>query len=112
VSAAFTPRQVGRLRLRLRAYLAGLWQDIAQAGRCDVVTVLARPLPSMAIAELLGVPGDVRHGEPGAPVCRGVALALDVGQAFGELAISDPDDIHSAHVPVRPVIAPAHDGAS
>jgi cytochrome P450 len=58
VSAAFTPRQVERLRPRLRAYLAHLWQDIAQTGRCDVVTALARPLPSMAIAELLGVPGD------------------------------------------------------
>jgi cytochrome P450 len=58
VSAAFTPRQVERLRPRLREYLAGLWQDIAPAGRCDVVTALARPLPSMAIAELLGVPGD------------------------------------------------------
>jgi hypothetical protein len=46
------------LRPRLRAYLAGLWQDIAQTGRCDAVTALARPLPSMAIAELLGVPGD------------------------------------------------------
>src|SRR5271166_1408260 len=42
VSAAFTPRQVERLR----AYLAGLWQDIAQTGRCDVVTALARPLTS------------------------------------------------------------------
>ena len=58
VSAAFTPRQVERLRPRLREYLAGLWQDIAAEGRCDVVTALARPLPSMAIAELLGVPGD------------------------------------------------------
>jgi len=58
VSAAFTPRQVERLRPRLRGYLAGLWQDIAPAGGCDAVTALARPLPSMAIAELLGVPGD------------------------------------------------------
>jgi cytochrome P450 len=58
VSAAFTPRQVERLRPRLRDYLAGLWQDIASAGRCEAVTAIARPLPSMAIAELLGVPGD------------------------------------------------------
>jgi cytochrome P450 len=58
VSAAFTPRQVERLRPRLRGYLAGLWEGIAAAGRCEVVTALARPLPSMAIAELLGVPGD------------------------------------------------------
>jgi cytochrome P450 len=58
VSAAFTPRQVERIRPRLRGYLASLWQDIAPKGRCEVVTALARPLPSMAIAELLGVPGD------------------------------------------------------
>jgi cytochrome P450 len=58
VSAAFTPRQVERLRPRLRGYLAQLWRDVAPAGRCEVVTALARPLPSMAIAELLGVPGD------------------------------------------------------
>jgi cytochrome P450 len=58
VSAAFTPRQVERLRPRLRGYLTGLWQGIAPAGRCEVVAALARPLPSMAIAELLGVPGD------------------------------------------------------
>jgi cytochrome P450 len=57
VSAAFTPRQVERLRPRLRGYLTGLWRDIAPAGHCEVVTALARPLPSMAIAELLGVPG-------------------------------------------------------
>jgi cytochrome P450 len=58
VTGAFTPRQVERLRPRLREDLEGLWQDIAPAGRCDAVTALARPLPSMAIAELLGVPGD------------------------------------------------------
>jgi cytochrome P450 len=58
VTGAFTPRQVERLRPRLREYLEGLWQDIAPAGRCDAVTALARPLPSMAIAERLGVPGD------------------------------------------------------
>src|SRR5215472_3116762 len=58
VSAAFTPRQVERLRPRLREYLASLWQDIAAAGQCEVVTAIARPLPSMAIAELLGVPAD------------------------------------------------------
>jgi cytochrome P450 len=58
VSAAFTPRQVERLRPSLRGYLERLWQDIAPEGRCEAVTALARPLPSMAIAELLGVPGD------------------------------------------------------
>jgi cytochrome P450 len=58
VSAAFTPRQVERLRPKLRSYLDSLWREIAPAGRCEFVTALARPLPSMAIAELLGVPSD------------------------------------------------------
>ncbi len=44
--------------------------------------------------------------------CASPALALDVGQALGELAISDPDNIHATYVPVPPVVAPAHDGAS
>src|ERR1700745_4114827 len=52
------------------------------------------------------------RGRAGATVCCGVALALDVSQAFGELAISDPDNVHATHVPVCPVVAPAHDGAS
>jgi hypothetical protein len=48
-------------------------------------------------------------GRPaGALACSAVVLPLDVGQAFGELAISDPDDVHTAHVPLAPVIAPAH----
>ena len=58
-----------------------------------------------------GVRGTSRS-RPGVRVCCGVALALDVGQAFGELAIPDPDDIHATYVPVPPVVAPADDGAS
>ena len=56
--------------------------------------------------------GGTSRGRLGALVCCGGALALDVGQAFGELAISDPDNINATHVPIRPVVAPAHDGAS
>src|SRR5262249_61887645 len=66
VSAAFTPRQVERLRPRLRAYLAGLWQDIAQTGRCDVVTALAPPLPPVALARPLGRP---RRAPPPGRAC-------------------------------------------
>jgi len=45
------------------------------------------------------------------PGPAGVVLSLDIGQALGESAISDPDDVHAAEVPVSPVVAPAHDGA-
>ena len=92
VSAAFTPRQVERLRPRLREYLAGLWQQIAPAGRCEAVTALARPLPSMAIAELLGVPADAAQ------------LAVWSGRLQ---AVFDMDmtakraEIEAAHVEVR-----------
>jgi cytochrome P450 len=92
VSAAFTPRQVERLRPRLREYLAGLWQQIAPAGRCEAVTALARPLPSMAIAELLSVPAD----------------AAQLGEWSGRLqAVFDMDmtakraEIEAAHEEVR-----------
>jgi hypothetical protein len=56
-----------------------------------------------------GGPGARHEPRPtGVPVCGGAALALDVSQAFGELAISDPDNIH-AHgpAPVLPAADPA-----
>src|SRR5215467_7801889 len=46
------------------------------------------------------------------PQQRALASAFDVGQAFGDPAVADPDEIHTAHVPVAPVVAPAHDGAA
>lgn len=58
-----------------------------------------------------------RGGPPAAgqqrPAVRpGLAgVVLDIGQALGESAISDPHDVHAADVPVSPVVAPAHDGA-
>src|SRR6266851_1662797 len=38
-------------------------------------------------------------------------LTLDVGQALGELAISDADDVDAANMAVSPVVAPPNDGA-
>ena len=42
------------------------------------------------------------RGPAGALDGRAVALSLDVGQAFSEPAISDPDDVHATHVPLTP----------
>jgi cytochrome P450 len=91
VTAAFTPRQVERLVPRLREYLAGLWQDIAPDGRCDAVTALARPLPSMAIAGLLGVPGDA------ALLARWSASL----QAVFDMDITKRAEIEAAYADVR-----------
>jgi cytochrome P450 len=58
VSPAFTPKATERLRPRLHDMLEDLWSGIAQDGACDFVTAVATRLPSMVIAELLGLPGE------------------------------------------------------
>ena len=58
LAPAFTPRAAERLRPQLRALVEQLWAPVAQRGRCEFVSTLAEPLPSQAIALLLGVPGD------------------------------------------------------
>jgi cytochrome P450 len=60
VSSAFTVRRVEQLRERVRDLVAGLLDDLAEAGDvADPVDVIARyafPLPFMVISELLGMP--------------------------------------------------------
>ena len=38
-------------------------------------------------------------------------LALHVGQALCKPAVADADDVYAAHMPLSPVVTPAHDGA-
>lgn len=58
LAPAFTPRAAERLRPHLRGLVEQLWEPVADSGRCEFVSTLAEPLPSQAIALLLGVPGD------------------------------------------------------
>jgi cytochrome P450 len=58
LAPAFTPRAAERLRPQLTALIEDLWAPVAAQGRCELVSTLAEPLPSQAIALLLGVPGD------------------------------------------------------
>ncbi|MCW2570138.1 MAG: cytochrome [Frankiales bacterium] len=58
LAPAFTPRATERLRPRLRELVAELWEPVADCGQVEFVKTVAEPLPSMAIAELLGVQGD------------------------------------------------------
>jgi len=92
-------------RLRMVRALVARWVDIDAADDLAGEGAEHGIGESAACGEVLCVAFEV------AQVLR-QALALDVGQALGELAISDPDNIHAAHVPVRPVVAPADDGAS
>jgi cytochrome P450 len=53
---AFTPRTVGRLHDTMVDVMTDLVDEVADAGRCDVVTDLARPYPVPIICALLGAP--------------------------------------------------------
>lgn len=70
VSPAFTPKATERLKPRLRELLDELWADAAPEGRCDFVTAFAERLPSMVIAELLGLPGEEKRLLSGRSTCR------------------------------------------
>ncbi len=56
VNAAFTPRVVERMRARIQEIVDDLLDAVAPRGRMDVIADLAYPLPSIVIAEMLGVP--------------------------------------------------------
>jgi cytochrome P450 len=60
VSSAFTVRRIEQLRARVRELVAGLLDDVAEAGAAgdpvDLIANYAFPLPFMVISELLGMP--------------------------------------------------------
>ncbi|HEX7737643.1 MAG TPA: cytochrome P450 [Ktedonobacteraceae bacterium] len=60
VSSAFTPRAIDRLRGRVAEITQELLDETRAAGRMDFATDLAYPLPTIVIAEMLGVPSSDR----------------------------------------------------
>ncbi|HEX7733728.1 MAG TPA: cytochrome P450 [Ktedonobacteraceae bacterium] len=60
VSAAFTPRAIDRLRGRVAEITRELLAETRPAGKMDFATDLAYPLPTIVIAEMLGVPSSDR----------------------------------------------------
>ena len=60
VNRAFTQRAVRALEPRIRALLGALLDDITDPAAFDLMQAVARPLPVMAIAEMLGVPAEDR----------------------------------------------------
>ncbi|MGH7965057.1 MAG: cytochrome P450, partial [Candidatus Binatia bacterium] len=57
---AFTPRRIASLESHLREVVDKLLDPIAARGECDLVRDLSAPLPTIAVAELLGVPPERR----------------------------------------------------
>jgi cytochrome P450 len=56
VSKAFTPRATSRLHDTIHEVVNGLIDRVADVGRCDVVTDIARPYPTPIMCALLGAP--------------------------------------------------------
>jgi cytochrome P450 len=93
-SKAFTPRATVRLHDTMVDVLNGLVDRVADAGRCDVVTDIARPYPVPIICALLGAPReDWRQFSLWADeVFKAFSFTVDIGEiepdvmrAWGEL---------------------------
>ncbi|MCZ8519567.1 MULTISPECIES: cytochrome P450 [Paenibacillus] len=61
LSAAFTPRSLKNWEPRIRQVVTKLIDDMPAGTTVDIVQSLAGPLPSIAMADLLGVPSKDSH---------------------------------------------------
>ncbi len=59
VARRFTPRSVKQHEDHVRAVVTDLIDEVAEAGRCEVIRDLAAPLPARVIGELLGLGADL-----------------------------------------------------
>src|SRR6266550_5552386 len=55
-ATAFTPARVEALRSHIKEILNNLLEPLLRAGRMDVITDLAAPLPAIVTAEMMGLP--------------------------------------------------------
>lgn len=92
LNRAFTPRRVTELAVRIREIAVDLIDQFIEAGTCDLWRDLSAPLPTIVIAELLGVPSEDREMFKE----KSTALAANVGPAM-EL---DPAAMASGSHPV------------
>lgn len=58
VSREFTPRAAAALQPRIRALAALIVDNVAGTGECDLVSDVAGEMPSLVIAEMLGISHD------------------------------------------------------
>lgn len=61
VSQAFTPRRVASMRASIQSLVNQLLDAVEARGEMDVIADFAFPLPSIVIAEMLGVPAEDRE---------------------------------------------------
>ncbi len=61
VHKAFTPHLIERLRSRIESVCDQLLDELETNGRMELMSAYALPLPLTVIAELLGVPAEIRN---------------------------------------------------
>ena len=61
VSRGFTPSRINQMFEHIREIARGLVDAVAARGECDFVHDIAKPLPLIVIAEMLGLPIDDRE---------------------------------------------------
>ena len=92
VSRGFTPSRITQLMEHIREIARGLVDNVAARGECDFVADIAKPLPLIVIAEMLGLPVDDRdllaHWSDTMMAAEGAvdddAITQAAGQAWGE----------------------------
>ena len=114
VAHAFTPRAIDKLRTRIIEVTNELLDRLKAASFPDLIADFAAPLPAEIIAEILGVPEELRsrmleRGEKGAPLLdigvswktfrQGMQTLQDGDREFGDhierLRVKPGDDIFS-----------------
>jgi cytochrome P450 len=114
VVSAFTPRAVAQLRARVIEVANELLDRLESTPHPDLIADFATPLPAAIIAEILGIPEDLRarmlgHGDSGAPLLdigvswktfqRAMQALREADEDFGEhidrLRVQPGDDIFS-----------------
>ena len=86
VQPAFTPKAADRLRPVMREQLDELFGAVADAGRCDFVSAIAKPYPARMIATVMGAPlEDAPKLEHWANVIQGQFDPVKVGNELPKL---------------------------
>jgi len=96
VNQAFAPRRIREMEPRIRQIADDLMSKVERAGSFEAMKDLAEPLPTMVIAEMLGIPSNdyqmfkewseallqVANVPPGAPPPPGFHEALEQERAY------------------------------
>jgi cytochrome P450 family 130 len=113
VSRAFTPRRVAELEARIRQVATELIDQFAGRGHCELVHEFAAPLPSIVMADLIGVPEEHRESfrtwteaflevtGPGDITERAENIYNLFGQLLAERRRVPSDDLMSALIEAR-----------